>query len=177
MARGIAANEPVVSQANTADYERGYDAAGLGKSRGSKERGTWVIDRATGRLVRPWEATELDETRWAKTAPISVDRHYEGVRSPIDGTVFQSRRQHKQYMKDRGLTTADDFDSKGGYWDKAATKRAQGLSTTEHKRDRRERIGKRLYEVEKLPQKAYDQQVQAADRKRRERGTAVPTDG
>jgi len=176
MARGIAANEPVVSQAQTRAFDEGADRIGLGKSRASKERGVWVLDRATGRLVRPWEATELDETRPAKHAPISVDRHYEGVRSPIDGTVFQSRRQHKQYMKDRGLTTADDFNAKGGYWDKAALKRAQGLSTTEHKRDRRDRIGKRLYEVEKLPQKAYDQQVQAADRKRRERGTAVPTE-
>ena len=175
MARGIAAGERVVSQANTEAYDQGYDASGLGKSKRSKERGSWVWDDKAGKLVRPWEH-DWGNTKTARSAPISVDRHYEGVPSPIDGTVFQSRRQHREYMRARNLTTIDDFNGKGGQWERAEAKRALKLSTPESRKDRRERIGRRMYEIEKTPQAKYDREVKAAAVKRARRGTAVPTE-
>lgn len=45
------------------------------------------------------------------------DRHYDGMRAP-DGTDISSRTKHREYMKSKGLATADDFT---GVW-----KQAQG---------------------------------------------------
>jgi len=36
------------------------------------------------------------------------DRHYDGLRAP-DGTDISSRSKHRQYLKESGLTTYDDF--------------------------------------------------------------------
>jgi len=36
------------------------------------------------------------------------DRSYEGMQAP-DGTDISSRTKHREYMKAKGLTTADDF--------------------------------------------------------------------
>lgn len=47
------------------------------------------------------------------------DRHYDGMRAP-DGTDISSRTKHRQYMKEKGLTTADDFT---GVWGKAQQQR------------------------------------------------------
>lgn len=47
------------------------------------------------------------------------DRHYAGLRAP-DGTDISSRTKHREYMKSKGLTTADDFT---GVWKKAEGER------------------------------------------------------
>jgi hypothetical protein len=48
------------------------------------------------------------------------DRIYDGLQA-TDGVAINSRAKHRQYMADRGLTTADDFTQE---WKKAAEKRA-----------------------------------------------------
>lgn len=51
------------------------------------------------------------------------DRLYSG--SPfvgVDGTVIDSKRKHREYMKRHNLTTVDDFK---GTWDRAAQERAK----------------------------------------------------
>lgn len=50
---------------------------------------------------------------------LAGDRHYEGLRAP-DGTDISSRTKHREYMKAKGLTTADDFT---GVWEKAEKER------------------------------------------------------
>lgn len=47
------------------------------------------------------------------------DRHYDGMRA-VDGTDISSRTKHREYMKSKGLTTADDFT---GVWSKAQGER------------------------------------------------------
>jgi hypothetical protein len=172
MARGTAVGEKPVSQAQTNAWDENADRIGLGQGESAHERGMFVWDPIQQKLVRPDERVEEER---AIDAPIMVDRFYEGVPSPIDGTVFQSRRQHRQYMKDRGLTTTDDYDKPGGYWDRAEQRRAAPFSTAEQHRDRQERIGRRLYEVLKMPQEKYDREVREIARRRAERGPAVPT--
>ena len=57
------------------------------------------------------------------------DRHYDGLAS-TDGVAIDSRSKHREYMRSRGLTTADDFRNE---WDRAAQRRAdyfQGKSGT-----------------------------------------------
>lgn len=39
---------------------------------------------------------------------LAGERHYEGL-AATDGTPIDSRAKHQQYMRSRGLTTADDF--------------------------------------------------------------------
>jgi hypothetical protein len=47
------------------------------------------------------------------------DRSYDGLQA-TDGTPIDSRTKHREYMKDRGLTTIDDFK---GEWAEARKKR------------------------------------------------------
>lgn len=39
---------------------------------------------------------------------LAGDRHYDGQRT-LDGVDISTRTKHRQYMKERGLTTADDY--------------------------------------------------------------------
>ena len=48
------------------------------------------------------------------------DRHYDGL-TASDGTDISTRTKHREYMRERGLTTADDFK---GEWEVAARARA-----------------------------------------------------
>jgi hypothetical protein len=113
MARGTVIGEPVVSQANTDAFREGYDKA-LGDRK--VERGRWVYDVRQGGLV---PADEYVPPARALDAPIMVDRFYEGAKA-TDGTDIGSRRKHRAYMKEHGLTTADDF---GSEWKKAQARR------------------------------------------------------
>lgn len=176
MARGTVVGEAVVSQAQSKAWDENADRIGLGKSESAKERGVFVWDPKVGKLVRPWER-EMDETAEARSAPIMVDRFYEGVPSPRgDGVVFQSRRQHREYMKAHNLTTIDDFNSPGGQWDRAAERRKAPFSDPKVRRERRDAIGRRLYEVEKMSSAQYERVCREVERRRRERGPGSPTE-
>lgn len=48
------------------------------------------------------------------------DRSYDGLRA-TDGTDISSRTKHREYMKQRGLTTVDDYKET---WKQAAEQRA-----------------------------------------------------
>ena len=52
--------------------------------------------------------------------PLAGDRHYEGL-SATDGTNIGSRSAHRGYMRNNGLTMAEDFK---GVWSAAAAERA-----------------------------------------------------
>jgi hypothetical protein len=59
-----------------------------------------------------------------------------------DGSDIGSRTKHRAYMKERGLASADDFSP--GYYERVR-KQAQA----QHRKDRRETIARRLYEIDK----------------------------
>jgi hypothetical protein len=172
MARGTVVNEGVVSQAQTAEWDANAEAAGIGAPAPAEQRGSWVWDQSAndgkGKLVRPWEKGLTEEQR-ALDAPFIVGREYEGVPSPIDGTVFQSRGQYQRYLREKGLTNASDFDKPGGFWEREEKRREAPFSTPEQKRARQDAIGRRLYEVEKMPESKYRRVVEEATRRRRER--------
>jgi putative FmdB family regulatory protein len=56
--------------------------------------------------------------------PLASDRAYEGLRT-LDGVDVSSRTKHRQYMKERGLTTADDYRDE---WKRAGECRARALA-------------------------------------------------
>ena len=55
----------------------------------------------------------------ASENPLAGDRGYDGLRAQ-DGTDISSRSKHRAYMKQHGLTTADDYTES---WAKAEAKR------------------------------------------------------
>lgn len=83
----------------------------------------------------------------AINAPILTGRFYENTKAP-DGTDIGSRRKHRQYMKDRGLTTADDFKSE---WHRAEQQREavrrEGRMPPDPKR--REALERAMYRIAK----------------------------
>lgn len=140
MARGMAAGEPIVSQALTKEFEEGYERT-FGADR-KVVRGRWIWDERQGKLV---SAEEYQNPEMAQFAPIVMDRHYENT-SASDGTDIGSRRKHKAYMKAHGLTTADDFSRS---WSNSERERQAIRKGENDKKERREQIGRALYERNK----------------------------
>jgi hypothetical protein len=139
MARGTVVGEPVVSQANNEEFREGY-----ARTFGDKPvvRGHWVWDPINKCLVDSADCVPLPE---AKDAPILSGRFYENT-AATDGTDIGSRRRHREYMKSRGLTTADDF--KDTWKREEARRQREAKGEWDHKA-RREDIGRALYESSK----------------------------
>ena len=140
MARGTVVGEAVVSQANTRDFDAGYDRVfGAGKK---VQRGRFIWDPEKKAMV---SAAEYVEPVLAKDAPIASGRFYENQKM-LDGADVGSRKRYNEYLKVRGLTHSDDFKEQ---WKKDAERRAkfytQGGDAAEHKA-RREIVGKAFYE-------------------------------
>jgi len=103
-------------------------------------RSTWHYDEKLGKLVEgpgPRRSDGPSGDGWRFS-----DRIYErGAFKAHDGTVIDSKRKHREYMKRHGLTTADDFK---GTWD-AAAKRREAVFTGKHDREaRREAVARAL---------------------------------
>jgi hypothetical protein len=135
MARGTVVNEPVVSQANTEAFDEGYERV-FGKDR-VVQPGRWIFD-AQGHAI---PESEYRAPERAIDAPILAGRFYENT-CATDGSDIGSRTKHRAYMKERGLASADDFSP--GYYERVR-KQAQA----QHRKDRRETIARRLYEIDK----------------------------
>jgi len=129
MARGMAAGEPIISQANTPEFEEGH-ARTFGESK--VQRGRWVWDEAQGKLV---SAEEYQPPERAVDAPILAGRFYENV-CAVDGTDIGSRRKRNDYMKAHGYADTSDYK---GVWEKAAKER-EAIRNGTHEPTRQARI-------------------------------------
>lgn len=127
------------SRPNSVEFETEYERI-FGKK--EIQRGKWVWDEAQMKLVR---AEDYIPPERAVDAPIMVDRFYEGQVTP-DGVDIGSRRKHRQYMRDNGLTTSDDFTET---WKKAAAVRERSRTEGAPDSARREQVGRAMYELEK----------------------------
>jgi len=95
-------------------------------------------------LEPPYELIEVSpdyepDSRSVTDSVLWNDRSYDGLQA-TDGVSISSRTKHREYMKARGLTTADDFKDT---WAKAAQDRAdyyQGRKGTVTKEDIRRTI-------------------------------------
>lgn len=133
MARGTVVNEPIVSQAQTKAFDEGYERT-FGDRK--PQRGRWV---ATPDGLVP--ADEYVAPERAADAPILSGRFYENV-AATDGTDIGSRAKHRAYMKAHGLAPADDFSP-------AYYERVRKQAQEQHRRERREVIARRMYEIDK----------------------------
>lgn len=138
MARGMAAGEPIVSQAQTKAFDEGYERT-FGKRK--VERGRFVWDERQQKLVR---ADQHVPPERALDAPVLVDRFYEGARA-TDGTDIGSRRRHREYMRVHGLAHESDFRECGA---KAREERARFARGEQSDKPYIEAVERSIYELE-----------------------------
>lgn len=134
--RGTAAGEPVVSQANTPDFEAGYERAFGARE---PEKGRWIWDDKAGKLV---PADEYQEPLGDGRVMVLGEAHYDGL-VMTDGTVCDSRRKYREYLKATGCAVAGD------YSESLSEQKARKERERHDAKDRRETIGRSIYEVEK----------------------------
>jgi hypothetical protein len=132
--RGTAAGEAVVSQANTPQFEAGYDRVFGAKT---VQRGRWVWDAEQGKLV---PANEYKPPEHAIDAPIMVDRFYEG-QVMQDGTPVGSRRRYANYLREHDVAHTSDFSDLF----REKVHRSDELRT---EKEIRETVGRSWYELE-----------------------------
>lgn len=78
---------------------------------------------------------------------LAGDRHYDGLRAS-DGRDISSRSKHRAYMREKGLTTADDFKDT---WAKAQKERDVLRAGTFQDKDLRETLTKEVMTVVSQP--------------------------
>ena len=84
-------------------------------------RQTWHYDPEQGKLVEGPAPRRVDGPSgdsWRFSDRLYSDKPFKAH----DGTVIDSRKKHRAYMKRDGLTTIDDHK---GTWDRAAKERAK----------------------------------------------------
>lgn len=146
MARGMANNEPTVSQAATEAYRDGFDR-NFGE-RPTREPGRRVYVYRGGRLVEqggPDDTGYYDESDDLARNHIVSDLYMDGV-TALDGTDIGSRAKRRRYMQERDLVDMDDFKET---WKKAEKTREAMRNGTYGAAERRHMIGKALYEESK----------------------------
>jgi hypothetical protein len=119
-----------------------------------------------------------EEARLARDGPSRVavvgDSHYDGVRSPVDGSDIGSRRKRRDHMRRHGLADFDDFK---GIWEKEAKVREAEFQPGN--RERREDVERAIHELETGKTKASprsDAEVRGPDAEGRD-AVAMPEGG
>ena len=135
MARGMANDEPINSQAQTKEYDEGYERT-FGKDR-KPVRGRWVYDEAQQKLV---PADQYVAPERAVDAPILSGRFYENQKA-TDGEDIGSRRKHKEYMARHGVTAFSDY---GPDWEARVRKQRD----MDARKAKRERIERKFWEIQ-----------------------------
>lgn len=102
-------------------------------------RSTWHWSPEAGKLV---EGPGPRRTDGSGDGWRFSDRIYSGkpFKAP-DGTVIDSRKKHRDYMKRAGVTTMDDFK---GDWDRAAKHREDVFAGRNDKAARREALARAI---------------------------------
>ena len=77
--------------------------------------------------------------------PLAGDRLYDGMRA-TDGTDISTRSKHRAYMKERNLTTVDDYRET---WKRDAEKRADRAAGNDP--TRRDDLARAVAELERVP--------------------------
>lgn len=99
--RGMVAGQVIQTQAQTKDFDEGYERI-FGRER-SRERGRFVVrDGAVVNVADDW----TDAEGRAQTA--TEELIYSGVKA-TDGTPINSRKRHREYLKQNGLCMAADY--------------------------------------------------------------------
>src|SRR4051812_20837908 len=106
-------------------------------------RRRYVQDPVTFKLI---EVTEAVEPLLAvDSGALWGDRYYDGIRS-TDGVPIDTRSKHRAYMRERGLTTVDDYSQS---WKDARVSRDDFFTGGGDKVARREAIERAIHDQNK----------------------------
>jgi hypothetical protein len=98
-------------------------------------RSTWHWSPEQGKLV---EGPGPRRTDGSGDGWRFSDRIYSGAPfKGVDGTIIDSKRKHREYMKRHNLATVDDFK---GEWDRARKRREDVYTGRHDKQQRREAV-------------------------------------
>ncbi len=86
-----------------------------------------------------------EPVKQALHAPIMSGRFYENTKA-TDGADIGSRRKHRDYMREHGLTTADDFKTS---WAKSEQQREAARDGHVPSKTRREALEREMYRISK----------------------------
>jgi hypothetical protein len=147
MARGMVNGEPINTQAQSKEFDEGYDRT-FGP-RKEVQRGRFIWDEKARKLVPAAEYRAQEE---ARTAPIMCDRYMEGVAYDMGDQKVDigSRSKRRAFMKATGWADSDDFK---GQWKKAEQDRKRFFEKGGNK-ERREAIERMHYELSKRKPRA-----------------------
>lgn len=91
----------------------------------------------------PYDFVEVsDDYTSIRSVPVVGDRHYAGLQA-TDGADISTRTKHREYMRQHGLTTMDDYTQT---WEKAAAERAHYF--TKGPRDARADVERAIHQLE-----------------------------
>jgi hypothetical protein len=99
MANGLKSESQV--RLPSSGFDENYQGI-FGSRTGPPVRGKWRVDPATGQLV-DWDGPTVE----AKLEIIG-DEKYNGL-AATDGTPIDTRKRHRQYMKDNNLSLHGDY--------------------------------------------------------------------
>jgi hypothetical protein len=102
-------------------------------------RSTWHWSPEEGKLV---EGPGPRRTDGSGDGWRFSDRIYSGAPfKGVDGTIIDSKRKHREYMKRHNLATVDDFK---GTWDRKAKEREAVFTGRHDKQQRREAVARAM---------------------------------
>lgn len=67
---------------------------------------------------------EVTDAQFRERNAFDIIPDIEPFVSTVDGTIITSRSHLREHMKQHGVTNAADYNSPGGYWEKAQKRRA-----------------------------------------------------
>jgi len=130
------------SRKNSEEFDEEYDRI-FGKDK-KPERGSWVQDPETGKLIDKADLYRVDPN-----APAILGSPEPFV-SPIDGTLIDDRAQLRRHNKKHGVTNLQDFGDNGGeaFFERKRRERSAEMTgaTREAKAQRVETIKRAMYD-------------------------------
>lgn len=128
--RGMVAGQPIQTQAQTKEFDEGYERV-FGADR-RPTRGRYVyIDGIAHRIDEDWTDTPRQ--------PLRVDISYMDGLAAQDGSDISSKRKRREYMRAHGVTDASDYSDEFRNKEKAAQKRSDAKA-------RREAVARAYYQ-------------------------------
>lgn len=106
---------------------------------GGRRSWVWINGVAYEKGVDPipeQQQSNTDSALWG-------DAHYANTRGP-NGEDLSTRTKHREFMKQTGLTTMDDF---GGAWQQSAKQRSEYFQEGKHTAVKREHIERAIHNL------------------------------
>ncbi len=104
--RGMVAGQPITTQAQTKEFDEGFERI-FGNVK--PKRGRTVYTSGGEPLAQPIEVGDDWSADAGRAQTVTEELVYGNARTPGDGVPINSRKRHREYLKQNGLTMASDY--------------------------------------------------------------------